>query len=598
MLDLMWSYQTHFCGAQQAAAKRVFQELDPRFDPQVLLVGFLARPSTTGRPPVCIEPGEDFWLTPADFAGVELVQRRQFATLEGAPAESDSNPGLQGELQLRKAIREAVSGVIAREAGFPAELTYFVSMPSRVERYWVCAAVGLQTERLRTLDRLSAAEVVVHGRRVRVPTSLTDAAMLEFLEQIALELARPQPGRELSQIEPEETLRAAGRRLMNGLVWRIDDRSVEGMPDLFRTFNTVSSLNYERKAGSGTLFIARRGHPALETRLEFSASARMRHHGHARKLLELTSTELALHTDADRIFGLVHVHPERLKSEEIFEVQITGHHQWELLHARRPFMRVQYGQPTLPKTRIDERKLRIDLVRIFEGIDADDCDCLVDLVTQAVEESHGTMLVISADAPEEARRLGAQCIPVKPRRMTSDLLRHVTPIDGAVLLSPDGRCHAIGTILDGIAAGNGDASRGARYNSAVRYVASTQAACLAVVVSEDGRVDYVPDLLPPISRSEIDYRLLALDRIRAAQPLKRRVYHEIIRWFDEHRFYLLKEHCDRLNDLISEIEARLEANEPELLTTVHGPYLAHADMNPRLFYIQSDSPLGTETLSG
>jgi len=35
-------------------------------------------------------------------------------------------------------------------------------------------------------------------------------------------------------------------------------------------------------------------------------------------------------------------------------------------------------------------------------------------------------------------------------------------------------------------------------------------------------------MLPPISRSEIDYRLLALDRIRAAQPLKRRVYHEII----------------------------------------------------------------------
>lgn len=588
MSDLMWSYQTHFCGAQQAAARRLFQELDRRLDPQLFLVGFLARPSQ-GRAPVCLEPTEDFWLTADEFSRVELVHKYGFACLASDDKATDSSSGLQSELALRRSIRDSVANIIARHSGFPAEFSYAVSMPSRVERYWVCAALGLQNEVLRSHVALKTAEVRVHGRRIRVATSLIDATVLEYLEATTLELARPQPGRELSQLDPEETLRAAGRRLMNGIVWRIDESSVEGMPDLFRTFSTVSSLAYERKAGSGSVFIARRGHPALESTLEFSASARVRHHGHSRKLLELTSTDLALHTDSDRIFGLVHVDRNRLEGEDIFEVNISGHHHWELLHAGRPLMRVQYGQPSIPKTRIDAQKLKIDLQRIFYKISAEDLERLITLVETAVEEKTGTMLVISAAAPDEARRLEAQGIRVKPRTMSADLLRHVTPIDGAVLLSPDGCCHAIGLILDGIASGKGDPSRGARYNSAVRYVESTKAPCLAVVVSEDGRVDYVPDLRLPISRLEIESRIDALERVHASGRVKRRVYYETLAWFDAHRFYLLQEHCDRLNTLVSAIEALFESNDPHMLTNVHGPYTPNSQMDPALYYTGTQS---------
>ena len=596
MKSKMWSYQTHFCGAQQAAAKRVFQELDPRLDPQVFLVGFLARPSQS-RPVVCLEPSEDFWLTRDEFQEVPLVAKYGFACLASDPPTADSSFGLQTEVHLRKKVRDSIAQVITKNSSFPAELSYAVSMPSRVERYWVCAAVGLQNQVLRHHVALPTAEIQQHGRSIRVATSLIDAAMLEFLELTTLEMTRPQPGRELSQIDPEETLRAAGRRLMNSVVWRIDQNSVEGMPDLFRTFTTVSSLPYEQKAGAGTVFVTRRDHPALEPRLEFSASARTRHHGHARKLLELTSSTLALHTDADRIYGLVQPDRTLLSGEDIFEVHISGHHHWELCHAGKSMMRVQYGQPSLPKTRTDTHKLRIDLVRVFEGISTEDCDRLVSLVEAAVEESHGTMLVISADAANEARRLAAQCIPVKPRRISPNLLRHVTPIDGAVLLSPEGRCFAIGTILDGIASAKGDPSRGARYNSAVRYIEATEAACLAVVVSEDGRVDYVPDLRPPIPRSEIEVRLQALQRLLAGGRVRRRVYYQIIGWFDAHRFYLLKEHCNRLNDVVSEIEAMFESADPHTLTNVHAPYKPDPVMNPELYYTDASTGSPTETLT-
>ena len=103
----------------------------------------------------------------------------------------------------------------------------------------------------------------------------------------------------------------------------------------------------------------------------------------------------------------------------------------------------------------------------------------------------------------EAKRLSTQATPVVPIKLKPDLLAQLTTIDGAVILSPDGKCYAIGGILDGLASVEGDPSRGARYNSAIRYVKSSKASCLAVVVSEDGGTTFFPDLPPPVRRSDI-----------------------------------------------------------------------------------------------
>jgi hypothetical protein len=58
-------------------------------------------------------------------------------------------------------------------------------------------------------------------------------------------------------------------------------------------------------------------------------------------------------------------------------------------------------------------------------------------------------------------------------------------------LDLEGKCHSIGVILDGLASERGDAARGARYNSAIRYVESSAHACLAVVLSEDGLINII-----------------------------------------------------------------------------------------------------------
>jgi hypothetical protein len=57
------------------------------------------------------------------------------------------------------------------------------------------------------------------------------------------------------------------------------------------------------------------------------------------------------------------------------------------------------------------------------------------------------------------------------------------------MLDPQGYCYSIGVILDGTASGRGNSTRGARYNSAIRYVESSPYPTLVVVVSEDGMVD-------------------------------------------------------------------------------------------------------------
>jgi DNA integrity scanning protein DisA with diadenylate cyclase activity len=108
-------------------------------------------------------------------------------------------------------------------------------------------------------------------------------------------------------------------------------------------------------------------------------------------------------------------------------------------------------------------------------------------------QPHGTMIVVSERAAEEAARLASQCTRIDPVVLGDDMVRRVTSIDGAVLLDAEGRCHAVGVILDGRATEKGRPARGARYNSAQRYVSDAGCPTIAVVVSEDGRVDVLPE---------------------------------------------------------------------------------------------------------
>lgn len=123
--------------------------------------------------------------------------------------------------------------------------------------------------------------------------------------------------------------------------------------------------------------------------------------------------------------------------------------------------------------------------RLFPEAGEEDAARLWELARLAAAQQHGTMLVVHRDAAAEADRLAPQALQIDPTLLRGDVLRAMTNIDGAVLVTPDGQCHAVGVILDGTATGDGDSARGARYNSAVRYLQAAHDQCLIIIVSED-----------------------------------------------------------------------------------------------------------------
>jgi DNA integrity scanning protein DisA with diadenylate cyclase activity len=79
-----------------------------------------------------------------------------------------------------------------------------------------------------------------------------------------------------------------------------------------------------------------------------------------------------------------------------------------------------------------------------------DVDALWEIVKNATRRKHGTMIVVSSDAAEEAKRLEVQSTVLRnPVRLTEEVLLMLSSIDGAVLVDSEGICHAAGVILDG-----------------------------------------------------------------------------------------------------------------------------------------------------
>ncbi len=243
------------------------------------------------------------------------------------------------------------------------------------------------------------------------------------------------------------------------------------------------------------MLIARRHHPAIVPTLTLETPIALRDHRSIRKLLELSENNTALISDATNVFGLGHLvaetHPQ---FESLFTVHFTKHYSWELTHAEHVMMKVVSNAPRLPQGRIDAENFAHAVRQQWPDLEDTGIAYLWRLTQEAGTQTNGTILVISEGAAQEAQRLTRQCFRVVPRVMTPAVLRLVTNIDGAVLIDHSGTCHAIGAILDGLATAKGDSSRGSRYNSALRYVESSQYPVLAVVVSEDGLID----LLPPV----------------------------------------------------------------------------------------------------
>lgn len=280
-----------------------------------------------------------------------------------------------------------------------------------------------------------------------------------------------------------------------------------------------------------------------------------------RKVLEMAGRDLHLLCDGREVYGLGRIDDSYVAAtEECFTVKVVGNGSWELWHASTPYLRVDHGQPALFRDLMDPDTFADTVKRVFPQAAPADALVLWDMAEACARQSHGTMLVVHPDAEAEAERLQPQAHAVEPTRLSPRAFSALTGIDGAVLVSPEGLCHAVGVILDGAATGTGDGSRGARYNSAIRYLAGAGKGSMVIIVSEDGRIDLLPKLMRRLRRSTVER---AVSRLVAAAE-EGEDYEKFSRLdvaCQRLEFYLNQDQCDAVNDARDAVQGREWAAE-------------------------------------
>ena len=518
---------------------------------ECLLVGALI-PGRRNTNDVCVEPEDGKW--PIDlFNGLlDVIEKtvRNHPLQNRFYGDEPSNPDKPENIRrdsVRIAVQESLKTYDSAHG-----VRSFAGTPAPVDDHYVVPIIqlpGILFERFHPLhEPIEFSIFTGHA-------SLVHAVISEVLTEAHDELIRPDPGRKVvgRTRSPEEIAQRAAAAFMLTPGIAIGDKNF-GNPDLFERFNLISSLMYEGARGTGRLLLAKPDDGAVDLLLEFAEPVPFREHRWCRKTLQLASYQTSLIADCEKIFGLgtiaENVNPRARKN--VFEIEFMDDYIWQLSCGGEAMLVSKYGVPSLPREQFPRDRLLDTYQRLFPESDGKDVHHFAALFRAAIEQRHGSMLIVARDAASEADRLRAQGTKIEPAKLTPDLYRQVSSIDGAVIVDPHGVCYAIGVILDGASRPECTPSRGARYNSGIRYIGSSDVSRLAVVVSDDQTVDVIPLLRPRIRRFALE---------RAISDLKVATYdscHTPINWLNRHRFYLNQGQCDRVNAALLRI-----ADEPK-----------------------------------
>ena len=552
VIDLfMWGYQQHFQISLQVSAEGLFNAIDPRLKPTVFLLGILTD-KRDDRHPVCIEP-EDCGYSVRAFAEVNKLAEE----LEKVDQEKNifhSHPIAQENHDKRISTNvqiEAIKKILKKEDLY-GNTEKFISFPTYVDGFLVFVVLEIQKEALNSYYSLTKEKI---DERYKISRSFIESAIDTFLKECSVALKDPNKGIGAVERPGDELLRESGKQFMYSISQA--GKNFYGLHGLYDACNSIASLKYEGAEGLGKIIIAKKNHPNVRLTLQLQEPIRVRDFRKVRKFLELSNDNALIISDSELIYGLgEQTGKYNPKDESLFVINFISHFKWEVLHDNNSMMVVEYKQPNLPKERMDRVKFYSDLNRIFKDIDKSQLDDLWDITSEATKQKHGTMLVITDNAKAESTRLGKQSFSLKPLKLTVGIVQQITSIDGSVLLDKDSVCHAIGVILDGLATDKGDSSRGARFNSAVRYYEhfGKNHPTVIVIISEDGMINLIPTLRPQIKHSTILDAIDALKKISEADKQERKHFNQLMSFFENVSFYLREEECETVNQLRKTIE--------------------------------------------
>lgn len=539
-IDLfMWGYQSHFRIHLEIGAKDIFKRLGTDVEPVVTLVG-LRRAGTGPGHPVCVEP-EKNGIPVVTFAQLgEAVERAipqhpLQKVFYGDQASMAGKPVRIRQMTIADEVERHLAAEDRRHG-----LKSFCSEAAPVDDYDVVVVVQIPADLLTQFP-----PIPLVWQREPYETNLVISCIRRLLDEAVHELGSRDPGRSVTADRirsAPEIIRLAASTLMRSpfLPGRF------GTSDLFDDINLLSQTLYEGNVGKGRIMFAKDDDPNIEDLLRFAEPVRLSATRWARKLLQMAGDDAALLAEYGDVFGLGRVSD---LSSPPYTINFTGHHQWELRRGGQVLMRCHFGEARLPAEPLGRARLADNLRRVFFNVDDSGVDRFLQILDSLTELPKGSSLIIAEDAAAEATRLAGQGTAVAPTKLTKEILGRAAAIDGTILVDTSGVCHAIGVILDGAAVDACLPSRGARYNSALRYVTGAPVPRMAFVISDDRTLDVMPLL-----RKRVD-RTLVAQAVAAIEQATLEDYHAPRRFLDEHRFYLSGKQCAAANEALDRIES-------------------------------------------
>lgn len=257
-------------------------------------------------------------------------------------------------------------------------------------------------------------------------------------------------------------------------------------------FCELAAMQYEKDANEGNLiYITDEKFCKIELEYIEPVIMEMDNLKRIRKLLQMTNDDMALMMNKNgEIYAMGKI-KENISCDYL-QIKFIGNTKFVIYKNGELYLIIKNRIPQLP---VGKKGLISNILeKIKKTFDTDDTSKIESVIAGAIKQEHGTTIIFSEEAESEAKRLKKSGISIKPRDISEEnLVRSITSIDGALICDLNGTCYMIGAILDGMVSEEADLSRGARYNSAIRYVNSHERTC-AVVVSEDGYVDCFPEI--------------------------------------------------------------------------------------------------------
>ena len=552
--QFIWGDQEYYYICLKSFAEKYFNSILVGIFNQVIIIGTL-RHGEQDRNTVCIQQEEDFY-TQSDFQTVEDLYNQFFQVSLGNHVFQTHPIAQQHHRQNVEAgaLRDAIKQCIEKKA-FINNVMTFVSASVPIAKYDVSLVLQLNKKEYDSFYRFNKTSY----HNLGISKSIIDEAVPLFFTEAKKHLIDEESdGLDLATVDVESLIKQASSNFFCSVSCKGDNG--EGLHGLYDAISNISSLPYESNEAFGKIIIAWKNHENMQTFFTFGQKYSVRKRRLIRKLLELTSDDLSLLCDSVGFYGIGEYNPV---NEDLFEIHIKGHYQWNLIHDNKTLLQVKYGKPYLPKGVFSREEFFNRTSRIFKDITDRQLFNLFHCVNSIILEHKGGILVISDHAKEEAERLSKQSILIEPTTLNPDTIKKLASIDGAILIDTDCVCYSIGTILDGLACDNGNPARGSRYNSSIRYCdykRSLVENVVVVIISEDGMVNIIPKLPPILKRTGLEQLINNYKSIVLDEKIDVGKFNKLTDCIYAVRFYLSQQQCLEVNKKKAEIEDFLRNN--------------------------------------